>query len=973
MRTLFAILLAFSLCAGAWADDYQPRNSQRAGEEPPSPIEALYQMSLPEGFGATLFAHEPALRQPIDMTLDDRGRLWVIESYAYEEWEDRGEDRILIFEDTDHDGRHDERTVFYDQGKHFAGLALGFGGVWIADAPNIIFIPDRNQDDIPDGPPEIILTGFNKKAKHNMVNGLQWGPDGWLYGRHGVLQWSKVGVPDTPKDDWLNINCGIWRYHPQTKILEHVVRGTTNPWGLDWDEQGELFMSGNVNGHLWHVIPGAFLERMHPTTSTPYVYERLTMSADVPHYAGSGNWKREWNKGAVGRDSANTLGGGHSHCGAMIYLGDQWPDKYRGMMFMANTHGRRINMDKLTRRGGSFVGTYEGDFMRANQSWFRGVSIMYGPDGAVYLSDWTDDGECHDNDGVHRSSGRIYKITYGQGKTWQGDLSKASDHELLNYHHHKNAWFGRQARRLLHERAVAGTLRKETISALRAWLTAAQKPNTRLQALWTLHVIGGLTTESMLEATHDTNEHVRAWAVRLANNREGDFDARFLEMAQQDPSSLVRLYLTTADVLNVIVALAERQDDFGDNVMQRMIWYSLEPKLSKMSRRIEIQAGKASPWLEGLIARRLFEPDNELAVLHSHFREMLETKEVPRLTAILKGYATSYKKRQDNVAYPIDDALERLLNAAPNEGLVLAIELEHQPTIKRFMASAIKDGKPEDLQVLMAVKSPEVDALCQTILQNGPASLRAIILPSLPTRHVERWQDWLFTHWNELTPQEQPLAIDALISNKHTAKRVIHSLADGQLKRHDINAAQAQKIAAIKDSELSALLETHWGSVRQSTEVKQESINRYRELIASNNRTPDQANGKALYASACGACHKLFNDGGKIGPDLTGSDRGNIDYLLNNIVDPNASVASDYRLTVATGKNGNVITGSIIESNKTSFLLRTLTVDTRIAKADVQNLTTMKTSLMPEGLLDILTEEQVIDLIAYLRSHVAAP
>ena len=285
MRQPFALaLLPGLLCllTVGWANDnYQPRNTQAMGQEPPSPIEALYQMSLPDGFEATLFAHEPAIRQPIAMTTDDRGRLWVVESYSYEEWEGRGEDRIVILEDTDDDGRHDKRTVFYEQGKHFAGIALGFGGVWIADAPNILFIPNKDLNDVPDGPPEIVLTGWTTKAEHNMVNGLDWGPDGWLYGRHGVLQWSRVGVPGTPKEEWLDVNCGIWRYHPKTKRLEHVVRGTTNPWGLDWDAHGELFMSGNVNGHLWHVIPGAFLERMHPTARTPYVYSRLPMFADT--------------------------------------------------------------------------------------------------------------------------------------------------------------------------------------------------------------------------------------------------------------------------------------------------------------------------------------------------------------------------------------------------------------------------------------------------------------------------------------------------------------------------------------------------------------------------------------------------------------------------------------------------------------------------------------------------------------------
>ena len=217
---------------------------------------------MPEGFEVTLFAGEPHVRQPIAMEFDDRGRLWVAEFYSYRNWKPEGKDRILIFEDTDGDGRFDKRKVFWDKGNYLTGLQLGFGGVWICNAPTLAFIPDRDGDDVPDGPPEVLLDGWSTEGKHNVLNGLKWGPDGWLYGMNGITAPSKVGKPGTPDDKRIDINCGIWRYHPTRHNFEVVAHGTTNPFGMDFDEHGQAFFTNCVIGHLWHLIPGAHYKRM---------------------------------------------------------------------------------------------------------------------------------------------------------------------------------------------------------------------------------------------------------------------------------------------------------------------------------------------------------------------------------------------------------------------------------------------------------------------------------------------------------------------------------------------------------------------------------------------------------------------------------------------------------------------------------------------------------------------------------------
>src|SRR5262245_47048941 len=186
---LFACLLALvgMLDAGRGvllAGDSLPAgvvSTQNPADVPPTPLEALAKFTVPKGFRITLFAGEPDVAQPIAIAFDDRGRLWVAECYSYPGWKADGKDRVLIFEDTDGDGTFDKRTVFLDNLPNLTGLAWGHGGAWLLCAPQLLFVPDRNRDDVPDGKPEVILDGWTLKAKHNIVNGMTWGPDGWLY------------------------------------------------------------------------------------------------------------------------------------------------------------------------------------------------------------------------------------------------------------------------------------------------------------------------------------------------------------------------------------------------------------------------------------------------------------------------------------------------------------------------------------------------------------------------------------------------------------------------------------------------------------------------------------------------------------------------------------------------------------------------------------------------------------------------
>ena len=619
LRSLPAIILASTLCA----DDQAPApfNTQEITIPFLKPAEALKAIAVPKGFRVQLAAAEPMVQQPIDMAWDTRGRLWVAECYTYAEretnFEKKLKDRIIILEDTNHDGVFDKRKIFWDGASQLTSIELGFGGVWAACAPNILFLADRNGDDQPDGEPEVILDGFDTdKVRHNIVNGLRWGPDGWLYGRHGILgPGSKVGRPGTPEAKRTHIQCGIWRYHPTRKNFEVVCHGTTNPWGHDWDEHGQLFFINTVIGHLWHAMPGARYQRMYGNHFDKHLYELIQQTADHYHFdVGKEKWSDLKKTGMTsGTDAA---GGGHAHTGMMIYLGDNWPAEYRGNVFTLNLHGLRMNQESLHRQGAGYVGKHAADFMFTSDKWFRGIELSYAPDGSVYVLDWSDIGECHDNDGIHRTSGRIYRISYGKTEAAKVDLTEWSNDDLAESVGSPNEWYSRQARQLIQQRAAAGqNLTKAALKLMNTYRLTSSTP-TALRAMWTLNAIGSADEDWLLEQSNDEREHIRTWAIKLLCDQEAlskKTQKRFIEMGGQDKAGLVQLQLASAlqqlpledrwPLANALVS----QDTFAkDPVFPLLVWYGINPAVTEnRNAALKLVAQCKIPKVRQFIARRL--------------------------------------------------------------------------------------------------------------------------------------------------------------------------------------------------------------------------------------------------------------------------------------------------------------------------------------------------------------------------------
>ena len=992
-KILLTLLIALPFTS-AIADEFgtvHAINTQPAGQHPPSSEQSAALIKVPDGFEAILFAGDPHVHQPIAFDIDDRGRLWVIECFTYEggNYDLSKRDRILIFEDKDGDGKFDSRKIFWDQGQRLTGLTIGFGGVWLTSAPNLLFIPDDDHDDTPDSQPKIMLEGFSILARHNMVNGLRWGPDGWLYGRHGITDTSTVGTPETPLGKRVRLNCSIWRYHPIHRRFEVVTNGTTNPWGLDYDDHGQWFFTNNVINHLWHVVPGAHYQRMHGDDFNPHLYELIQPTADHFHWDTDGGTGVASNKNRKKYDGRHdSYGGGHSHAGGMIYLGDTFPSDYRGLIMMCNTHGRRVNADRLVRNGNSYIGTHEDDFLIANNDWFRGVELKYGPDGGVYLTDWSDLGECHDRDGVHRTSGRIYKITFGQVNHSEFNLRKKTSLELARMQLHSNDWFVRHARRLLQERSHAGDDLSDAKDLLWKIYNTNKDVTRRLRALWALHSIGVLENAWLISQLTDSSEHIRVWAIRLLVDEpliDETTVSRMTELAKTEQSGLVRLFLASAlqrlipyKRWDLAFNLAQHGEDADDRVQPLMIWYGIESAIPMdTDRALALAATTKIPLIRRHVARRLTENiDDDLLSVTRLVSQACE-KDIAHAAEYLEGMTLALRGRH------------RL--QAPNnwkEAVNAWSEQDEQSLAPLYQELSVVfgDGRAVDDMVAIAFDvsasaNARHDAL-RVVLSSGDKRLVPTLLKlkgdrvigAEAIRGLARFEHnqvarQLLNMYPNAKHDHRPAIISTLASRPSYAKALLSAVAAKKILPKDISAADAANIAAHNDSALTSQLEESWGAINTTPKEKLRLIAQYRtEMTAKKLAAADQKRGQQVFEKICGNCHKMFGQGKSIGPDLTGSNRDNLDYLLENIIDPSRVVPAELRQSAVLLIDGRVINGTITRQNENTLTIQTISEELLVRVKEVDAIRKLPQSLMPDGLLTQLTQEQVTDLFAFLKN-----
>lgn len=957
-------------------------------------------MRVADGFEVSLIASEPNIRQPVTMSFDERGRIWLIQylqypapaglnavsvdQYLRTKYDrvpeppprgPRGADKITICEDTDGDGVPDKFKDFVTGLNLASGMALGYGGVFVAQPPYLLFYADKNHDDIPDGDPEVLLSGFGMEDAHAFANSLTFGPDGWLYGAHGSTVTANIRG--------IEFQQGIWRYHPVTREFELFAEGGGNTWGLDFNEDGEIIAGTNFGEKIGlHQVQGAYYVKgfaKHGALHNPHSYGYF----DHIPYRG--------------------FKGGHVTSGGIIYQGGAFPDEFKGAYIAANLLANSIYWHALERDGSSFKGRFGGTLLSTDDNTFRPIDCQTGPDGALYVVDWCDPRATHVDsvDNWEKTTGRIYRISarspsrssaLPEGGT-PNDLGKLTSNELVDQLTNRNDWFRREARQLLAERRDA-----KMIPRLRAQSFQRTNAPLALQSLWALYVSGGFDDGTASKLLRHSHPPVRAWTVRFIGDTKKispELQREVLALARDERNASVRNQLACSAkrwpataAMPIVHELLRHDEDVNDPQIPLLLWWAIEDKVSSDSAAVISLLSSAADWnmpmMRGHILERLarrYASDTNRAS-HQTCAWLLTTAMThEQREMILRGFDKAWEGQgrqtgtDDNLAFALSQTW------AANDPLMLRVGLRiglapaQQVAIAHLTNSSIAESERALLAetVGQSALSSAVPALLQ-LLHDKP-KLQSAAVGALQNFSEREIATALVDNYSRLAAEASTRARTALASRPSWALELVRAVDEKKIDAKEISPDLLRQMIRHNDVPLAAAVEKRWGKLQaQSSVEKVSAINRLKLVLNPSGTTlrfkGDPAEGKKLFTQACATCHKLFGEGNIIGPELTGADRKNVEWLLTQIVDPSAFIRPEYVNHNVEMKDGRSLTGLIVEQSDSALtLLDAQNQRTVLNRADVKEINASSTSLMPEGLLEPLTPQQVRDLFSYLQSN----
>ncbi len=993
-RLMALFLLAGIFLAGnrsAWSQGY-------------APDEAVRRMTVPDDLQLSLIAAEPLVRQPVCIEFDDRGRLWVIQYLQYPNPAGlqrakvdrfsrtiydrvpeppprgpRGADRITILEDHDGDGRADASHDFMDGLNLATGLAFGYGGVFVLQVPYLLFYPDRDQNDIPDGDPEVLVTGFGMDDAHSVANSLTWGPDGWLYGCQGSTVTARI--------DGVEFQQGVWRYHPLRKKFELFCEGGGNSWGLDFDRRGRLLYGTNHGGYrLLHALPGAYYWKSfgkHGPLHNPFAY------------------------GYFDHASHENFQGGHVTVGGIIYQGNGLPKKYRDKYLFADTLGHQLFWDHIDPRASTVKTSYGGELAVGNDTWFAPCDVATGPDGAVYFSDWHDARMAHPDPDAEwdRRNGRIYRLagrSLPQPKpplpnplSFEERGDKLPTPELIKLHQHSNNWIVRRARRILIERRDP-----EAILPLKTLAADCDDDQLALEAFWTFASCGGLTDKTAPEFLRHRNPVIRRWSVQFLGDEpalSSSLANQLVQLARIEPDVEVRTFLACTarrlpdhQAIPMLQSLAQRDEDQTDPYQPLLIWWAVEQH-SLSARQHIVDWVCSPPAQESSLVRDTIVPrlirryaaegtplglECSSELLWAYHRGAARNE---RLAALDQGL--SERATPPDISFDeLPGRLPAVLNSAWTNDAVdssllrLGLRFHYSPAIRRVRELVASPQTATDIR-LQAMKSlaelagdSAIDILLPVLQDSGSTEpFRIAAIDGLQRFREARIRTTLLELYPAADGPFQQRIGRALLSRPEWAATFLHEFQAGRFPVKNLKAEDWQAVITdLPEPAREQIIKT-WGSVAPPTaEERLAEIRRLNNDLRA--ASGDSAAGKQLFAQHCALCHKLHGEGYNVGPDLTHVNRKDRDYLLTQLVDPNAIIRKEYLAYSVTTNDGRVAAGLLVNQNAAELtLMAAKEQKTVIPLADVEEIRESQTSLMPENVLKQLKPQELRDLFSYLQ------
>ena len=1004
---------------------FKPGGSLGDQSPAPKPADALKEFKVVDGLSVDLVASEPAVRQPLYMNFDERGRLWVVnyvqfpfpaglKIVKYDQYlravfdkvpppppnHFKGADYITIHEDTDGDGVFDKTKVFLDGLNMARSVVTGRGGVWVLHPPYLMFYPDKNRDDIPDGPPRVVLSGFGLEDTHSGANSLAWGPDGWLYGAHGSTCTADIrGVKF--------LGQAIWRYNPQTDEFEVFAEGGGNTYCIEFDAKGRVFSGTNYGDTRGlHYAQGALYIKgwaKHGPAMSPYRFgwfEHMKSTGYKPRFP-------------------QTM---------LIYEGGAMP-RYEGQVIAGMALTSRYQAAKLSRDTSSFRSDDTDTLIESSGKHFRPVDTKVGPDGAIYIADWCDSRLSHldPNDTWDKETGRIWRLKSPEVKPAKPfDIGKATNDELIKLLAHPNKFQRQTALRVLwdrHDKSLVPQLqnmvtgisakfenliRQQSLTNTPANTTlTAQIPKPRdrgspserqlaLESFWAVNACGGFDDEFALKCLAHPDEFIRYWTVRLLGDRKKPLapalHTAMFRLAREEKVAEVRSQLASSatrlprnDGIAITRELLLRAEDVTDIHIPLLLWWSVESKCADPDDRTRV--------MQMLLDSTLWEAPIVKKFIISRLGQRFTTERSDRnlmscdlLLEMAPNPAAVDELIKGMEAGLQGDPVKSVPPALAKKVAGLWATREHTPLLTSF-AVRLGHAPAADtaLERLSDPKTPEADRrktialLAERRVESAvPAFLKLLRFEkSEPLRldlvtALQRFATQTIAHelldlYPGFTGRLRDTAQAALASRPEWARRLLAAVDEGQLKKEQVAIGNLLAITAYKDAACDALIKKHWGRLNKSSEEKQDQIAKVRKLLASGKG--DEKAGREIFKQACAACHKLNNEGANIGPDLTGYERDNLDFILPAIVDPSLAIREEYTAFNVTTHDGQSLTGLLVEvAPRAVTMMDLLGNKTALPREQVKDMQASALSLMPEGLLDAMSEQQVRDLFAYFTA-----
>ena len=964
---------------------------------------------------------EPDVAQPVFLTFDERGRMWVCEyrQYPYpaglrmlsrdEYWRavydrvpdppphgPRGADRISIHEDRDGDGTFETHRVFLDGLNLATSVAVGRGGVWVLQPPYLLFYPDADRDDVPDGDPEVHLAGFGLEDTHSVANSLTWGPDGWLYAAQGstvsgaVRRWGADGGAPVRTMGQL-----IWRYHPRSHRYEVFAEGGGNAFGIEFDDAGRLF-SGHNGGDTrgFHYVRGGYYRKgfdKHGPLSNPYAFGYYEPMGHPP----------------APRFTHDLL----------RYQDRNLPPRYRGRLLGVEPLQGRITVDAMTPVGATFrtedVERVVAERVVAERVTpdgtprFRPVQITAGPDGAVYVADFHEAQISHREHfagEIEKDTGRVYRLRGGDAAFRPvDDLAAKTDGELIALLAAPNRWTRRTANRVLADRASP-----EIIALLRESLEdpkagALPRPGLRtppaLELLWALAACGGFDEATATHTLAHPDPHVRRWTVRLLGDDRDVTDAgvteetaaRLAALAGAEPDVSVRVQLAATarrlpvgQRLAIVAPLARRDADRDDPFAPLMLWWAVEATCTDDPDAAVEFFADPSLWNEPLVAETLVPRVMRRFAATGRRADLLRCAALLRLapdaasrTRLLAGFEEAFAGRP---LVGLPDELAEELERAGGGSLALRVRRGDAVAVADALArladpSADRAERIELAGVLgEAEHASAIPVLLDLFDDGGDGELRSAALAALAAFPDVRIADRVLARLTGPDPPPVPLrdtAVSLLAGRAGWSRRLLGAVDAGRLDPSVLSADALRRIGLHPDGRVAALLAEHFADAAPPPAERRAEIARVAAVLEDRpgDGRGDPYRGKPLYAERCGRCHRLFGEGGSVGPELTAFDRDDLSRMLPSILDPAAEVREGFGTWLALTGDGRVLTGFLTDRDGRTVTLRTADGRTvTLARDELDLLEPRPDSLMPDGLLRDLSDGQVRDLFAYLRS-----